>query len=78
MSNLSIQVCSDLDYERMVVDICENEERIATLNCDNGLKNAEIVFYNMENENPFIKLNFFEFAKILDDSFQKLKELNSL
>lgn len=46
MSDFYLQACSDLDYEKMVIDICNDQTRIATLHCDNGLENARIVIYD--------------------------------
>ncbi len=78
MENLSTQVCSDLDYEGMVVDILDEKGRIATISCDDGIENTLIVIYDNKNEKPIYKLHFAGFVKTLNDSFAKLKEANSI
>ncbi len=78
MSELSIQVCSDLDYEGMVVDICSKDGRIATINCDRGIENPEIIIFDNERERVVWKLDYFPFRKIMDGAFEKLKEVNVL
>jgi hypothetical protein len=78
MGKLSLQICSDLDYEGMVVDISDEKGRIAAISCDMGITNTQIVLYDNENERPIYKLKFTEFVKTLNDSFAKLKEANSI
>ncbi|NGX43353.1 MAG: hypothetical protein K940chlam7_01648 [Chlamydiae bacterium] len=78
MDALSIQVCSDLDYEGMVVDICSKEGRIATISCDMGIENAKIVLYGKEQDEPIWELEYFSFKKALNDALQKLKEANPI
>jgi len=76
MKDFSMEVCSDLDYEQMVVDInCENR-RIATISCDNGIENTRLVIFDSMREKVIWKLDYFSFSKILNASFEKLKEIN--
>jgi hypothetical protein len=37
-----IKLCSDLDFEGMVVDICFGDQEVAMLNYDKGINNIEI------------------------------------
>lgn len=41
-SDFRLTICSDLDYEGMVVDINYHDQRVATLNCDKGNDKIEI------------------------------------
>ncbi|MFZ0565133.1 MAG: hypothetical protein WAM28_02980 [Chlamydiales bacterium] len=78
MQGLFIQVCSDLDYEGMVVDICDEKGRIATISCDRGIENTQIVLYDKKHEKPIWSLDYFSFMKILSESLDRLKEANAL
>jgi hypothetical protein len=78
MSNFRLAICSDLDYEGMVVDISDQDGRIATISCDGGIENTLIVLFNKENEDPIYKFKFSEFLQILNESFERLKEANSI
>jgi hypothetical protein len=40
----SVKLCSDFDYEDMVVDISIDNNTIAILNMDKGVENMEIKF----------------------------------
>jgi len=38
----SIEMCSDLDFEGMVIDVSYDMETIASINYDNGIDNMEV------------------------------------
>jgi hypothetical protein len=42
MNQFSFEVSSDLDYEKMVVNLNFANNQVAVLNCDNGIENVEI------------------------------------
>ena len=39
---LSIELCGDLDFEGMVIDVTYNKETIASINYEKGIDNMEI------------------------------------
>lgn len=41
-NKLSIELCGDLDFEGMVIDITYNKETIASINYEKGINNMEI------------------------------------
>ncbi len=36
------KLCSDLDFEGMVIDICFDDQRVAMVNYEKGIENIEI------------------------------------
>ena len=52
-----LRLCSDLDYEKMVVDICYENETVAKIICENGPKSMQIEIYS--SENGTLSWNFF-------------------
>ncbi len=66
--NFSIEMCSDLDFEGMVIDISYEMEPIASLNYEKGVENIELMIH------PAIENITF----LLDDfcrSLEKAKQL---
>jgi hypothetical protein len=41
-NKFQIRICSDLDYEEMVADVCYEERTIATVTQENGIDKMEI------------------------------------
>ena len=78
MKDFKIEVSSDLDYEGMVVDISDAKGRIATISCDKGIENAEIIIFDSQQEKIIWELDYSSFQNILNKAFQKLKEANNL
>lgn len=37
-----IKLCSDLDFEGMVVDVCFDDRTVATINYDKGIDNLKV------------------------------------
>ncbi|MBS0605617.1 MAG: hypothetical protein KF898_04065 [Parachlamydiales bacterium] len=55
----SIEMCSDLDYEGMVVDVSYDMETIASINYDKGIDNIEIEVYPISGKLKFPLDDFF-------------------
>ena len=72
-SQLRLDVCADINYEKLVVNICSNEFRVLTLNCDNGLENTRIEIYNDQNEMIW-NVPYHDFIKYFKEAFSILKE----
>jgi hypothetical protein len=67
----SIEICSDLDYKGMVVDISYDMQNIASINYDKGIDNIEIeVLPNKGDGSRFIIP--------LDDFFNILEKAKKL
>lgn len=52
-------MCSDLDYEGMVVDVSYDMETIASINYDKGIDNIEIEVYPISEKLKFPLDDFF-------------------
>jgi len=70
-----IRICSDLDYEGMVIDIVYKHNTLATLNQDKGIENIEIKFYSSQ-EKEYWKFSYKEFIDILEKAKKLLIEIN--
>lgn len=55
----SIEMCSDLDFEGMVIDISYNMETIASVNYDKGIDNIEIEIHPISEKLTFSLDDFF-------------------
>lgn len=76
MKKLFIEVCSDLDYENMTVDISSEEGRFATLDCDNGIDHPMISFFSVKTGEKVFEIDFNEFSSALAAAQKKLKDAN--
>jgi hypothetical protein len=84
LDNFFLEICSDLDYEGMVVDINyiyekkssnkEIQDQVATLNMDKGKDNIEIKIF--EASNDFWEFKLEEFLDILEKAKKRLIEIN--
>lgn len=70
-NNFNLEICSDLDYEGMVVDISYKNDLVATLYSENGI---EIKLYPIQEE--YLKFSYEEFLDILEKAKKLLIELN--
>ncbi len=69
------RVCSDLDYEGMVVDIVYKNSTVATLNQDKGIKNTEIKVFPPVDKDCW-DFPYEEFIKILKKAKETLIKFN--
>ena len=69
-----IRICSDLDYQGMVVDIVYNNATFATLNQDEGIENIEIKLYSSQEK--FLEFSLEEFIEILEKAKKLLIQVN--
>ncbi|MCH9625862.1 MAG: hypothetical protein S4CHLAM123_10460 [Chlamydiales bacterium] len=69
-----IRICSDLDHDEIVADICWNNNTIATINQDAGLENLSIeLFLSAEHESWNLPFN--DFMQTLLDAQKQLIEM---
>jgi hypothetical protein len=68
------RICSDLDYEGMVVDVVYNGEILAILNMDKGSNNIEIKVFEPVKEYWEFKLD--DFMETLQKAKKLLIEVN--
>lgn len=73
--HFKIRICSDLDYEGMVVDIVYRNITIATLNQDKGVENIEIKLYLSQTKKQ-LEISYKEFMKILEEAKKILLQVN--
>jgi len=64
----SIEMCGDLDFEGMVIDVTYNNETIASINYDKGIDNIEVEILPKSEK----------FVFSLDDFFLILKKAEKL
>ncbi len=73
--DFKIRICSDLDYEGMVVDIVYKNNTIATLNQDKGIESIEIKLYSTQKESS-LEFSYKDFVDTLEKAKKILIELN--
>lgn len=54
LNNFEIRVCSDLDYEEMVIDILYERDAVALISQENGIENMAIEILPFEEEQNLI------------------------
>ena len=59
-----LKLCSDLDFEGMIVDICFDDQRIASVNYDKGIDNIEVAMLTQESSRHVFNLS--DFVNILE------------
>ena len=75
-NSFSIRMCSDLDYEEMVADICWGNDTVALISQENGTENMEIEIYQpLENMSSW-KFPLDEFVNIVQAAKKRLIEMN--
>lgn len=72
-----VVLCSDLDYEEMVVDICYKNSTIAMITQENGVDKMEIEIFS-PNTDASWKLALDEFIKILQSAKRNLIEFTKI
>lgn len=73
---LGIEISSDLDYEKMVVNITQEGRTLAILNSERGKDEVEIEILNRDEDRIMWKLEFDEFVETLNLALKKLKSIN--
>lgn len=71
-----VRICSDLDYEEMVADVCYENHTVAMVTQENGIENMEIEIFPLEKEIRSLPLNdFIESIAIAKKSLIEMKKL---
>lgn len=73
----AIEVSSDLDYEKMVVNLNFGNNQVAVLNCDRGIDKVEIKLLDRYEEKIIWEFEFQSFINALKSAEEKLKQVNS-
>ncbi|MBN9378014.1 MAG: hypothetical protein BGO14_00835 [Chlamydiales bacterium 38-26] len=73
---LGIEISSDLDYEKMVVNITQEGRTLAILNCEKGKDEVEIEILSRYEDRILWKLEFNEFVETLNLALKTLKTIN--
>lgn len=66
-----IEMCSDGDFEGMVIDISYDMQTVASINYDKGIKNMEIEIVSLGANNKKLLLPFQDFVFAIEKA-QKL------
>jgi hypothetical protein len=66
-----IRLCSDLDYEEMVADICYKNDTVALVSQEKGKEKMEIEIF-APKEFPSWKFSLDEFAVAIQDAQEEL------
>lgn len=73
----TIEVSSDLDYEKMVVNLNFGNNQVAILDCDKGINHVEIKFLDRYDGRVIWNFDFQTFVNALNLASEKLKQVNS-
>lgn len=71
-----ILICSDLDYEEMVADICYEDLTIAIITQENGIENMEIKILPIDENSCSFPLN--DFIETIIFAKKRLIEMQKL
>ena len=72
-----IRICSDLDYEGMVADVCWNNNTVVTINQDQGIDKFEVELFPPVDQNSW-NFPLDEFIENLNQAKKQLKEMQKL
>jgi hypothetical protein len=72
------RVCSDLDYEEMVADICYNDQTIAMITQENGIDKMEIEIFPPSEEVTSSKYLLDEYIQALLSAKEWLIKMQKL
>jgi len=75
-NQFTIEVSSDLDYEKMVVNLNFRNNQVAILNCDKGDNSIEIQFLDNFEEKIIWTFDYYSFINALSLAVTKLKQAN--
>jgi len=74
-----IRVCSDLDYEEMVADICYEDCTVAMITQEKGIDHMEVTVYSPKNNEKEIWVFYLdEFLNVLQKAKKRLIEMQKL
>jgi hypothetical protein len=76
-NQFTIEVSSDLDYEKMVINLNYCNNQVAILNCDAGVDQTKIEILDKYEEKIIWSFDYQSFIKALNKAYEKLKEVNS-
>ena len=65
-----IELCSDLDFEGMVVDVSYNMQTVASINYDKGVEKMEVEMFPFGNDSQKTILPLQEFLDVLEKAKQ--------
>jgi len=70
----SIRLCSDLDYEEMVADICYEDRTVALVTQENGPENMQIEIFAPEKGMPSWKFSLNDLMNTVQSAKKRLIE----
>ena len=73
----TIVVSSDLNYEKMVVNLNFGNDQVAVLNCDQGIGQVEVKLLDKYEDKAIWTFDCQSFIKALNLASEKLKQANS-
>jgi hypothetical protein len=73
----TIEVSSDLDYEKMVVNLNFGTNQVAILNCDKQANQVEIKLLDRYEDKVVWTFDFQAFISALNLAVEKLKQANN-
>jgi hypothetical protein len=73
----TLEVSSDLDYERMVINLNYLSDQVAVLSCDQGLEHAIIEILDRTEEKNIWSFDLLEFLNAIQQAYEKLKQVNT-
>lgn len=73
-----IRICSDLDYEEMVADICYEEHTIAMIKQERGIDKMEIEIFLPEDERKSWEFVLDDFMAAIESAKQALINMQKI
>ena len=78
MDDFKIRICSDLDYEEMVADICFGNATVAIVNQEKGKDSMEIDILPCRNKDLHWKFSVDKFIESINDSKMMLVNMKKI
>lgn len=76
VEQFTIEVSSDLNYEKMVVNLLYGYNQVAILSCEKGINHIEIEILDKYRTETMWKFDYQSFSEALNLAIQKLQKVN--
>lgn len=76
INRFTVEISSDLDYEKMVVNLNFFNNQVAILSCDQGINQTKIEVLDRYDDKVIWTFDYQTFLDALKLAYEKLKEAN--
>ena len=74
-NDFRVRICSDLDYNEMVADVCYKNNTVAIITQEHGIDNMEIEILPLPMESEYRKFSLNDFLETILRAKQRLIEM---